>query len=106
MFVDCKLRRHDVLPAPSVGPQKLDLPTDEIYKMLGYLEHIGSESSKAALVYYTPGGNRAALAEGKSVDRVEGEMLLVAVDPATDSDQRTAFEAIVEKIGNLLDERE
>jgi hypothetical protein len=103
-LLDCKLRRRRPLPADDAG--SLDLPVEEIYKTLGYFEHLApGPPSVAALVYYTPGACRSSLLERPSGGDPPsgGTLLLSGVDPAV-ADVGAVFDAIVDVIGRQVGE--
>lgn len=104
VVIDAKLRRYDPLPLTEGEAQ--NLPSEEIYKMLGYFEHLRLDPDSAgALVYYTPGFARTALLESKPGDHHGGGALLLAgVDPALVDESRRAVGAIVEQVAELLGE--
>ncbi len=103
-LLDCKLRRRQ--PLPGDGDHRLDLPADEIYKILGYFEHLApGPTPVGSLVYYTPGACRSSLLErfaneGLSID---GSLLLAGVDPAA-AGFEAVFDAIVDLIGREVGE--
>jgi hypothetical protein len=106
-LVDAKLRRHTALPA---GPDsKLDLPSEEIYKMLGYFEHLAPGPYPfGALVYYTPGTCRSARlerdGEGPNQATATGELLLAGLDPGDTEGSKTTFDVLAEMTGERLGE--
>lgn len=81
VLVECKLRRHAPVPAPG-SDTRPDLPSEEIYKVLGYFEHLREAAPLAGmLVYYAPGG--AGTLELAAPHGAGPERLVVAgVDPA------------------------
>ncbi len=103
-LLDCKLRRRRPLPADNSSA--LDLPVEEIYKILGYFEHLAPGPwPVGSLVYYTPGACRWSLLE-RSTDSdppIDGSLLLAGVDPAA-ADVAAVFDAIVDLIGRQVGE--
>jgi hypothetical protein len=104
--LDCKLRRRRPLPASEGEP--LDLPSEEIYKMLGYFEQLAPGAHPVgALVYYTPGAARTELLERSKTDGeppVDGTLLLAGVDPAVHRGNDAVFERVVDLVGRQLGE--
>jgi hypothetical protein len=104
MILDCKLRRHRPLPIDNHEP--LDLPTDEIYKVLGYFEHLDPGPVPiGSVVYYTPGVCRTLPLERSRSDpfSVDGLILLAGIDPAADGPDAT-FDELADQIGRLAGE--
>jgi hypothetical protein len=104
LVVDAKLRRGK--PLPRTEAERLNLPSEEIYKMLGYFEHLSLQPGPTgALVFYTPGFGRSATLEAAAGDgRSKGTLLLAGVDPAQGRDSREALETIVDLVAELLGE--
>lgn len=117
LLLDCKLRRHQPLSASSSGagangeqadaePETgLDLPTEELYKLLGYFDHLVSDSrAVGALVYYTPGGNGTLELDAQVSPQRKGHVTLVGVDPAEPADAQLAVCGVADQVGILLGE--
>lgn len=104
--LDCKLRRRDPLPASDKSP--LDLPVEEVYKMLGYFEHLSLSSRPVgALLYYTPGAARSELLErvnGDGEQPADGLLLLAGVDPSVEDQNQAVFQRVADLIGRELGE--
>jgi hypothetical protein len=102
LLVDCKLRRHEPLP-PDSTQGALDLPTEEIYKLLGYFDHLlGDDMAYGALVYYTPGGNGSLSLEADEPPARKGRVALVGVDPAEPEQAVLAISAIGNQVRTML----
>jgi hypothetical protein len=84
------------------------LPSEEIYKMLGYFEQLApGPHPVGTLVYYTPGAARTELLERLKKDGeppVDGTLLLAGVDPAVGDANGAAFQRIVDLVGRQLGE--
>lgn len=115
LLLDCKLRRHAPLPAErqktdqALGgasgrsTQTLDLPIEEIYKLLGYFDHLLSgDRAYGALVYYTPGGNGGLKLTTDEPHLQDGQVALIGVDPADPTSAALAISAVGEQVGALL----
>lgn len=104
-LLDCKLRRRR--PLPLQPEETLDLPVEEIYKMLGYFEHLAPGTiPTGALVYYTPSSARSALMERArdSVRRADGFLLLAGVDPVMKDESDQVFAEVVDLLGRQIGE--
>jgi hypothetical protein len=117
LLLDCKLRRHAPLPAESPkadqadgggsdgAKQALDLPIEEIYKLLGYFDHLLSgDRAFGALVYYTPGGNGSLEMTSVEPALPGGRVALIGVDPADPTSAVAAISALGDQVGALLGE--
>ena len=116
LLIDCKLRRRAPLPTESdasansghdeIEPETqpgMDLPTEEVYKLLGYFEHLLSEADPSgALVYYTPGGNGTLSLEAPEPRR--GRAALIGVDPAEPQTAESAICRVVDEVARLLNQ--
>lgn len=81
VFVDPKLRKRDAVP------------TDEIYKLIGYFSAAGVENAgQGAIIYYTPHLDPQPVYEYRSAQC--GRVLAVGVDPARPDDNRSGFDRI------------
>jgi len=104
MVVDAKLRRAEPLPQAAGDP--LNLPSEEIYKLLGYFEHLPLQPAPTgALVYYTPGFARTNALEAEAGEgRSKGTLVLAGIDPALAAESQEAIEALVDLVAELLGE--
>jgi hypothetical protein len=104
IVIDAKLRRHQ--PLPQAAGEPLNLPSEEIYKMLGYFEQLRPEPGPVGyLVYYTPGFARTATLESGSGEELgDGTLALAGVDPALVEDSQAAMHTLTDLVAELLGE--
>jgi hypothetical protein len=88
-LIDAKLRQRDVSP------------TEELYKLLGYFHNRGvARGPYGAIVYYAP--EHRVIDEYRTADG--GLVLALGVDPARESEDDVAFDALAAALLAALDE--
>ncbi|MDX6634255.1 MAG: hypothetical protein QOF06_458 [Solirubrobacterales bacterium] len=104
LIVDAKLRRSEPLPEAAGDPQ--NLPSEAVYKMLGYFEQLRPKPGPAGfLAYYTPGSARTGrLESGSGEEEGDGTLVLAGVDPALVEASRQAVGALTDLVAELLGE--
>lgn len=101
LVLDCKLRPHSPLPRADTKSARLDLPSEEIYKLLGYFDNLISDTSPmGGLIYYTPGGNANREMTASRPQARQGIAGLLGVDPR---DPKGAQEALSWVLGPIHD---
>lgn len=104
MLMDCKLRPHMPIPPDGASTSAtLDLPSEEMYKLFGYFDHLMADSSPlGVLIYYTPGGNGSLPLVASHPQSREGSVALLGVDPADPGRADEAFAGIVSYVDRYL----
>lgn len=104
VLVDAKLRRSKPLPQDADDPQ--NLPSEAIYKMLGYFEQLRPEPGPIGfLVYYTPeAAGTTRLECGSGEEAGDGTLLLAGVDPALAAESQDKMHALTDLVAGLLGE--